>query len=88
MALGGGLLEVGVVVGGEEVQVAAAEVLDAVAQVALQPALGAVGEHRLLEGLHLAHHPGYAPGDPGGRGGGRGGGDIIAFMSVFVYDYM
>lgn len=57
----GGLLEVGDVGSGQEVDVRVAEPGDPASKVGLQLPVGAVRVHSLLEGVDLAHNLRYAP---------------------------
>ena len=61
MSLGVELVEVGVVVCGQQVDVTGAEVGNAQPQVSLELWVGAVGEHAVLERMHLAHYLRYGP---------------------------
>lgn len=56
-----GLLKVGIVVSGQEVDVGGGEPGDAVPKVGLRLAVWAVGVHSLLEGMHLTHSLCYPP---------------------------
>lgn len=56
-----GLMEVAVVLGGQEVDVRGGESGDAAPEVGLQLRVGAVGVHSLLEGVDLTHNLCYAP---------------------------
>lgn len=55
------MLEVGVLVRGQEVDVGSGEAGDAAPKVSLQILVRAVGVHPLLEGMDLAHNLCYAP---------------------------
>lgn len=55
------LLEVGIVVGSQEVDVRGGEPGNAALKVGLQLLVGAVGAHSLLEGVDLTHNLRYAP---------------------------
>lgn len=57
-----GLLEVGIAVSSQEVDVRGGEPGDAAPKVVLQLLVGAVRAHSLLEGTDLTHNPRYAPG--------------------------
>lgn len=56
-----GLLKVGIVVSGQEVDVRGGEAGDAAPKVGLQPPVWAVGAYSLLEGMYLTHDLCYAP---------------------------
>lgn len=56
-----GLLEVGIGVSGQEVEVRGGEPDDAAPKVSLQIPVRAVGVHSLLEGVDLTHNLCYAP---------------------------
>lgn len=56
-----GLLEVGIAVSGQEVDVRGGEPDDAAPKVGLQISVRAVGVNSLLEGMDLTHNLCYAP---------------------------
>lgn len=56
-----GLLEAGIAVSSQEVDVRGREPGDAPLKVVLQISVGAVRAHSLLEGMDLTHNPRYAP---------------------------